>query len=160
MPNPTHISMQDAIVAEIQIAAPPERVFQAITRPEELIRWFTDGSCPAKIWQLDARRGGRWKFATDISKKPLNGVMQFRAAGEITEIDPPHLLVYTWYANWHDDPSLATIVRWELSAKDGGTFVRVTHSNLGGETVARTDYISGWPGVVQMLKAFAETSQV
>jgi uncharacterized protein YndB with AHSA1/START domain len=159
MSNPTHTSAQDAIVEEIQIAAPPERVFQAITRPEELRRWFSNITCPARVWEMDARPGGCWRFATDISKNPLNGVTQFRATGEITEIDPPRLLVYTWHANWHDDPSLATVVRWELSAKDGGTFVRVTHSNLGNEPVARADYISGWPGVMKMLKEFAENPQ-
>lgn len=150
---------KDTVVAEVFIAAPCERVFKAITRPEELMRWFTDLTTPTKLWELDAKRGGRWRFATDISKKPLNGVTEFRAAGEILEIDPPLLLVYSWYANWHDDPSLATIVRWELSAKDGGTFVRVTHSKLANETLARTDYISGWPGVMEMLKNFVESKK-
>jgi|SRR6185437_1708626 len=157
MSNSAHTSVQGTIVAEIQIAAPPDRVFQAITKPEELRCWFGNITCPARVWEMDARRGGRWRFASDISKNPLNGVTQFRAAGEITEIDPPRLLVYTWYANWHDDPSLATVVRWELSAQDDGTFVRVTHSNLGNETVTRADYTSGWPGIMKMLKNFAET---
>jgi uncharacterized protein YndB with AHSA1/START domain len=31
---------QDAIVAEIEIAAPPERVFQALTDPAQLMLWF------------------------------------------------------------------------------------------------------------------------
>ena len=30
---------QDVIVAEIQIAAPPDRVFQAITDPQQVPQW-------------------------------------------------------------------------------------------------------------------------
>jgi len=51
---------QDAIVSEIQIAAPPERVFRAINDAGELQRWFTSPECPVKFWQMDARVGGRY----------------------------------------------------------------------------------------------------
>jgi uncharacterized protein YndB with AHSA1/START domain len=30
---------QDTVLAEVQIAAPPERVFQAITDPRQLLQW-------------------------------------------------------------------------------------------------------------------------
>ena len=33
-------SDQDAVVAEIFIAAPPERVFQAITDPKQMPQWW------------------------------------------------------------------------------------------------------------------------
>jgi uncharacterized protein YndB with AHSA1/START domain len=48
---------QDAIVSEIQIAAPPERVFRAISDAGELQLWFTSPECPVKFWQMDARVG-------------------------------------------------------------------------------------------------------
>jgi uncharacterized protein YndB with AHSA1/START domain len=146
----------NSVVAEIHIDAPPERVFQAITQPEQLMRWFTDSSCPVKLWEVDARKGGRWRSANHPSAKSLNGVNEFRAAGEILEIDPPRLLVYTWHANWHDDPSLATVVRWELQSSKNGTQVKVTHSGLAKEKLAREDYAGGWVGVLKYLKTFAE----
>jgi uncharacterized protein YndB with AHSA1/START domain len=150
------VTGQDFVVAEIHIAAPSERVFQAITQPEQLKRWFTDGECPAKLWEVDARQGGRWRFAGHPSAKSLNGTNEFRAGGEILEIDPPRLLVYTWHANWHDDPSLATIVRWEFQPINNGTQVKVTHSGLAKEKVAREDYSGGWVGVLSSLKNFSE----
>ena len=76
--------------------------------------------------------------------------------GEILEIDPPRLLVYSWIANWHDDTARRTVVRWELAAKSGGTHVKVTHSGLAQLPVARKDYSGGWPEVVEMLKQFIE----
>ena len=38
----TITSGNDAVVTEIQIAAPPERVFQALTDARQLERWFTN----------------------------------------------------------------------------------------------------------------------
>jgi uncharacterized protein YndB with AHSA1/START domain len=147
---------QDAIVSEIQIDAPPERVFQALTDSSELSRWFTSPECPVKFWEMDARPGGRYHYETQPGSVVVNGVREFRCHGEITEYLPPRSLAYTWIANWHDDQSILTVVRWELLPQAGGTQVRVTHSGLGRLPVARKDYSGGWPGVVEMLKKFVE----
>ena len=48
------------------------------------------------------------------------------------------------------------MVRWELTPAAAGTRVKVTHSGLAQENVARKDYSGGWPGVLEMLKNFAE----
>ena len=82
---------------------------------------------------------------------------EFECHGEILELDPPHLLVYTWFGNWHDNQALRTVVRWELTPDSGGTHVKVTHSGLAQEDAARKDYSSGWPGVLEKLKKFVET---
>jgi uncharacterized protein YndB with AHSA1/START domain len=150
---------QDAIVFEIQIAAPPERVFQALTDPKQLMRWWgQEGECKASLWEMDARPGGRWRFqATDPSGKVVvNGVSDFKAGGEILEFDPPRVLAYTWIANWHAQPTRATVVRWELAPSQGGTLAKVTHSGLAREAVARKDYSGGWPGVLEWLKKHME----
>ena len=86
----------------------------------------------------------------------MNGVNEFECHGEILECDPPRLLVYTWIASWHDDPRSSTVVRWELTPRNNGTHVKVTHSGLSTLPVARKDYTGGWPGVVEMLKKFVE----
>jgi uncharacterized protein YndB with AHSA1/START domain len=148
----------DAIVSEIQIAAPPERVFKALTDASELKRWFSSPECPAKFWEMDARVGGRYGYKTEAGSIVVNNVREFECHGEIEECDPPRLLVYTWIANWHDDKSSRTVVRWELTPKSGGTHVKVTHSGLAHLPIARKDYSGGWPGVVEMLKKFVESS--
>ncbi len=156
MPKAIITPDQDAIVSEIAIAAPAERVFQALTKSDELSRWFTDPSCPLKFWKMDARPGGRYHYATEKGTVVVNGVSEFDCQGEILEYDPPRLLVYTWLANWHDDKSRRTVVRWELMPTKTGTLVKVTHSGLAQEDAARKDYSGGWPGVLEMLKNFAE----
>jgi uncharacterized protein YndB with AHSA1/START domain len=155
--NTTRIAPdQDAITSEIDIAAPPDRVFQALTTASELQRWFTSPECPVKFWTMDPRLGGRYRYATQAGSVVVNGVREFECHGEILECDPPHLLVYTWIANWHDDLAQPTVVRWELTPKPSGTHVKVTHSGLSTMPVARKDYSGGWPGVVEMLKKFVE----
>ena len=148
---------QDAIVSEIQVTAPPDRVFRALSDAGELQRWFGSPECPLKFWKMDAHVGGRYSYATEQGSIVVNGVSQFECHGEILECDPPRLLVYTWIGNWHDDPKSATIVRWELTPTGKGTHVRVTHSGLSNLPVARRDYSGGWPEVVQMLKKFVES---
>jgi uncharacterized protein YndB with AHSA1/START domain len=147
---------QDAVVSEIEIAAPPDRVFQALTHGAELKRWFSSPECPAKFWEMDARPGGRYRYATEKGSIAVNNVREFECQGEILDYDPPHLLAYTWVANWHDDKSRATVVRWELTPTKTGTQVKVRHSGLAQEAIARKDYSGGWPGVLDMLKKFAE----
>ena len=150
------ITDQDSIVTEIHIAAPPHRVFKALTDPKELMRWFDSPECPVKFWEMDPHPGGQYRYATEKGTIVVNNVSEFECHGEILEIDPPRLLVYSWIANWHDDKSRRTIVRWELTPEATGTRVKVTHGGLAEETVARKDYSGGWPGVLENLKTFTE----
>jgi len=147
---------QDAVIAEIQVAAPPERVFKALSDADELMRWFKSPECPMKYWQMDARVGGKYGYATAKGSLVVNDVSEFECHGEILECDPPRLLVYTWIGNWHDSPASRTVVRWELTPQPGGTLVKVTHSGLSNLPVARKDYRGGWPGVVESLKQYVE----
>jgi len=156
MPTATVIPSQDAIVTEIDVTAPPDRVFRALTDASELMRWFTSAECPVKFWKMDARLGGQYSYATQRGSIVVNNLSQFECHGEIVEYDPPRLLAYTWFGNWHDDISRSTLVRWELTATEEGTRVRVTHSGLADLPIARKDYSGGWPGVLEQLQKFLE----
>jgi uncharacterized protein YndB with AHSA1/START domain len=149
---------QDTIIAEIDISAPPARVFEALIDPDQLMSWFTDASCPVKFWRVDPRLGGSYSYATKKGSQVVNGISEFKCHGEITEMNPPHLLVYTWFGNWHVDPEMKTIVRWELTPIAEDTHVKVTHSGLAQDPASRKDYSGGWPGVVSNLKEFVERS--
>ena len=143
---------QDAILAEVFIAAPPARVFEAIADPKQLTDWWgKKGVFKVVESKYDLRPGGKWSYQ---GVGPNNA--PFHMEGEYLEIDPPRTLEYTWIANWHLDKKLRTVVRWELTPTKSGTNVKVTHSGLATEAVARADYRGGWPGVVAHLKAFVE----
>ncbi|MGA8153060.1 MAG: SRPBCC domain-containing protein [Terriglobales bacterium] len=147
---------QDAVVSEIEVAAPPARVFQALIDPQQVMQWWTGGECQIESFAMDARPGGRWSYNTKQSKRTFNGVSKFYCDGEVLEFDPPRVLAYTWIANWHDNPAERTVVRWELAPTAGGTKVKVTHSGLSKMPAARKDYSGGWVGVMAQLKKFIE----
>jgi uncharacterized protein YndB with AHSA1/START domain len=86
----------DAVVAEVFIAAPPERVFQAITDPNQMPLWWgQQGLYRVTEWKADLGPGGKWQS---------DGVgadgTTFRVEGEYLEIDRPRLLVHTWIASY------------------------------------------------------------
>jgi uncharacterized protein YndB with AHSA1/START domain len=112
-----------------------------------------------KFWQKDARLGGSYGYTTEPGDFSVNGIREFQCHGEILELDPPVLLVYTWIGNWHVDSARKTVVRWELTPIVSGTHVKVTHSGLAQEPEARKDYSGGWTGVMENLKQFAETGR-
>lgn len=141
----------DAIVCEIDIAAPPQRVFKAISDAEEIRR----RSPQLQAYEMDMRLGGRWYLEMRVPQ-PYRGVSVIRHEGEILELDPPRLLVYSWLANFHNDPKMSSVVRWELTATKTGTHVKLTHSGLASEPQAAKDYSGGWPGVLEGIKQFLE----
>ena len=155
MPTAIVTPEQDTIISEIEIAAPPERVFKALSDASQLQGWFGSPTCALKSWTMDARVGGRYGY-TQAGSNKVNGVREFECHGQITECDPPRVIAYTWIANWHDDTTVPTQVRWELTPKQKGTHVKVTHSGLANLPVARKDYSGGWPKVIEMLKKFVE----
>jgi uncharacterized protein YndB with AHSA1/START domain len=146
----------DSVVTEIHISAPPQQVFQALIDSKQLAQWWTSEECPMEFFEFEPRLGGSWRFASKRSDLVINGVSKFEGHGEVLEFDPPRLLTYSWIANWHLDKTRPTTVRWELLPASDGTRVKVTHSGLANEDVARKDYSGGWVGVLESLKKFAE----
>lgn len=147
---------QDAVVSETHIAAPPERVFEALIDPKQVMQWWSSEQCPIETFTFEARRGGHWTYDTSNTKINVGGINKFHCEGEVVEYDPPRALAYTWIANWHDDRSQKTMVRWELRKTGSGTQLKMTHSGLKPLPAARKDYSGGWSAVVESLKKFIE----
>ena len=60
MTDSKDLNEQDAVVAEVDIAAPPERVFEALTEANQLFAWWsTEPSVELSLFEMDARVGGR-----------------------------------------------------------------------------------------------------
>ncbi len=110
--------------AKVEIAAPPARVFRAITQPRQLAAWWGDPAhYRTEDWQLELHPGAPWSckaIGADGSISSVRGVVE--------QVEAPHRLVMTWSPSW-DDFASSTIV-YELSATEGGTLVVVTHSGF------------------------------
>ena len=141
---------QDVINAEIQIAAPPARVFAALTDPEQVAQWWgQQGMYRITRWHNDLRPGGKWR-----SEGVGADGKAFHVEGEYLEVDPPSLLVHSWSSSYCE--GLNTIVRWELQAHSGGTLVRLSHSGFAGNIQAAKDHSQGWSRVLVWMQAFVE----
>ncbi len=54
---------QDEVFVEVEMAVPPERVFQALTDAKQLFAWWgKEPSVELSVFEMDARPGGRWRF--------------------------------------------------------------------------------------------------
>src|SRR5690349_4763217 len=131
--NPT--TANDTIVQEIEIKAPAARVFEALTDPAQRPQWWgAEGRFQATHMESDLRPGGKWLMrGTGMGGRP------FTVRGEYREIEPPHLLIYTWLPDFHED-AVETLVRFDLTESNGITTVRLTHSGVSTE-IARH---KGW----------------
>ena len=143
---------KDAVVSEIEIAAPPDRVFEALTNRAQALQWGSNPAFRMTRWEMDARPGGTWRF-TSLETASSR---EYDHHGTMVEVDPPRVLAYTWFANFHKDPTHPTLVRWELTPIATGTHVRVTHSGLAKLPDECIAYSQGWPGLVAALKAYLE----
>jgi uncharacterized protein YndB with AHSA1/START domain len=142
----------DAIVSEIHITAPPERVFEALVDPQQIVKWWGQaGVYRCTEWHSDLRVGGKWRSSG------LDGEgHKFEVNGEYLEIAPPRLLVYSWVASWTGP--VKTYIRWELEPASQGTLVRITHSGLANHPEVAKNY-RGWPRMLGWLQALLERGE-
>jgi uncharacterized protein YndB with AHSA1/START domain len=157
---------QNTVVAEIFIAAPPARVFEAITDPSQTSQWWGQkGMYRVTEAKADLRPGGKWS-SVGVGADGKS----FRVDGEYLEIDPPRLLVHTWVGSYSG--SLKTVVRWELEPtsvhglhasgprKAGtGTLLKIRHEGFAGNVEAIQSHGEGWKRVLGWLLAFAENNE-
>ncbi len=153
---------QNAVIAEIFIAAPPARVFQAISDPNQLPKWWgQDGLYHVTKSLAEVKPGGKWRsegVGADGTK--------FHVEGEYLEVDPPRRLVHTWVGSYD---STKTVVHWELEPqtvhnlqtsgpkKSGtGTLVRVRQEGFAGNFESAKSHGEGWKRVLGWLEAFVE----
>src|SRR5260370_25398518 len=137
------------IVQEITTKGPAQRIFEALTNPDERMKWRgSEGRFQITHMESDLRPGGKWMMrGIGMGGKP------FKVAGEYRKIERPRLLIFTWLPDWYEDAT-ETLVRWDLEEKDGVTTVRLTHSGLTTE-ISRTSH-PGWPTILGWLQAYVE----
>jgi uncharacterized protein YndB with AHSA1/START domain len=139
---------QGTILASVDIAAPIERVFQALTDPKEIVRWWgSPDAYQTTDWESDLRKGGRFRAG---GKMPDGS--RFALTGEYLVVDPPHTLVHTWEPDWVDGER--TTVRIQLESIDGGARVTLRHDGFEGRRDACASHATGWQAVLGWLAGF------
>jgi uncharacterized protein YndB with AHSA1/START domain len=96
-----------------------QRVFDAWTKPEHLMRWFGCHHSSLIRCDVDLRVGGTYRFVArmdDGSEHTVSGIYR--------DIAPPERLVFTqWF---DDDPGTEALVALQLDERNGRTTLMMT----------------------------------
>jgi uncharacterized protein YndB with AHSA1/START domain len=140
--------VQDEIVRETAVAAPPERVWEALTRPEHLPRWFG-----AERAEIDLRPGGS-----------LVMVWAEHGTGyaRIERVDEPTTFSFRWALEPGQEPvpGAETLVEFTLTPERDGTRLRVVESGFSKldrpaekQEWHRERNVDGWRQVLEAIAA-------
>ena len=131
------------ILAAVEIAATPERIFQAIASEEIASWWGSAETYRVTRWSGDVRPGGWWR-----SEGVGADGRTFAVGGDYLEVVRPSLLVHTW--RYEHKPADVTTVRYRIDPVPGGSRVTIRHEGF----TDRTDcggHSRGWERVLGWL---------
>lgn len=141
--------MNDAITQEITITATIETVWDVVTKPEHMSKWFADKAA----FELQAGVKGNVSWS-ELGEVPI----------EIVTVDQPHTFALSWIAPDEETHGTEkTLITFDLSEIDGGTLVRITESGFSQIALTETEkttlvgkHASGWPYFLGKLRDYAE----
>ncbi len=111
------------LVVERTFAAPPERVFDAFTDPQQLTQWWWPRgfSCPSA--EVDLRVGGTYRIAMQWPDDfPVEARFSHSLTGEYYEVDRPRRLVMSGRAVSDERGELfATLIELTFEPCEAGT---------------------------------------
>ena len=135
-------------VYELFIKASPERVWDAITRPEFTLKYF---------------HGVRIEITPERRVSGSADASETWDENAVLEWDPPRRLSHEWRSFY--DPEMAaeerSRVTWEIEPQDGGySKLTVVHDRLEGAPKTAAGVAgAGWMMVLSGLKTLLETGQ-
>jgi uncharacterized protein YndB with AHSA1/START domain len=131
----------------VTVAAPPVRVWQALTEPSLIKRWF---------FGVDTETD--WKVGSPIVHKGEFQGKPYEDKGQIVRVVPRKQLVYTHWSEVSglpDAPENYQTVTYSLTEKGGKTELTVSEVNLPSEQGKEMSDQS-WPAVLNALRKIYE----
>jgi uncharacterized protein YndB with AHSA1/START domain len=139
------------ILASVDVAAGPARVFRALASPEITSWWLRPGVFDTREWSGDVREGGRWCASGVARGKP------YQLEGEFLEVDAPRKLVHTW--STVGAPAGPTTVTYVLEPDEGRTRITLRHNGFASRQTCEGTAI-GWETSFQRLVELLATEAV
>lgn len=137
-----------AIEHTMEIEAPRERVFEALTDPDELVRWFPSGA------DSDARTGGAFEYRFEFPAEPER---DHTYSGAYHEVRAGESASYPWNGALGE-----TRVDVTLEAAGDSTVLRLVHSGWGEGPdweESRQMHDEGWAFFLGNLKSYVERGE-
>ena len=130
------------------IASTPEKVFDAITRPELARRYWGHENV------------SDWTPGSDWQHVRANDERTVELVGKVVETSPPTRLVITWAnASQAADPDAYSRVTFDIEPYDDMVRLTVSHDELQAGSGMANGIPKGWPVVLSSLKSFLETGR-
>lgn len=128
------------------IRSTPEKVFEAITRPEITRRYW--GHENVSDWTP----GSDWQHVRDSDQRTVSIV------GKVVDVAAPSRLVITWASPAEAaHPARFSRVTFDVAPYDGMVRLTVTHDELVAGSGMAKGIQQGWPIVLSSLKSLLET---
>jgi len=128
------------------IRSTPEKVFEAITKPEIARRYW--GHENVSDWMP----GSAWQHVRANEQRTVQVV------GKVVEVAPPTRLVITWASpSQAADPASYSRVSFDVAAYEEMVRLTVTHDELEAGSGMAKSIQQGWPIVLSSLKSLLET---
>jgi uncharacterized protein YndB with AHSA1/START domain len=159
---------QTAFVYTIYIQSSPERVWQGLTDPALMKRYWRHQKAGPKTFRSDWKKGSTYEMTHDEVGLVVRDEQQV-----VLESEPPRRLAYTWHSitpEWASavgmDEATAAIWRGEGRSKvafdiddvgHGTVRLTVTHDGFGPASAVLPAISEGWPAVLSSLKTVLET---
>ncbi|HLZ61426.1 MAG TPA: SRPBCC domain-containing protein [Ktedonosporobacter sp.] len=132
-----------AIIKELTIQAAPRRVWDALTLPEEIARWWTDDlSVSPEVGSLAEFRFSQGTF-----------VVQF----EVAELDEESKVSWVTRQGPSTGHWIGTSVTWQLELVPNGTQLVFTHDNFAQADRRYEITRAWWEHFLGSLKSYLET---
>ncbi len=122
--------------ATVDLAARPERVWEALASDEITGWWVRPGVFDTREWTGDVRPEGTWRGSGIFRGEP------YTIEGQFLEVDPPRALSHTWHPVGAPIAATST-VSYLLEPLDGGTRVTLTHGPFASAEATEGNAI-GW----------------
>lgn len=130
------------------IMSTPDKVFEAITKPDIARRYW--GHENVSDWQP----GSDWQHVRANDERTVQLV------GKVVEVSRPGRLVITWAnASQAADPDAYSRVTFEIEEYEEMVRLTVTHDELEAGGGMAKGIAKGWPVVLSSLKSFLETGR-
>lgn len=142
--------MTDVVTLERILPASASRVFEMISQPQNMVRWWGHDEMIVPEHNLDFSKPGPWFSIMESADGKRRQV-----SGEITEVDPPRFIAFTWA--WHDGGpdgprGSETRVTIEIDEVDQTRAKMIlNHYSLGTDS-ARAGHTKGWLSVFEKLE--------
>ncbi len=131
----------------------PKRLFEVISSHTMLIQWWGHDGMTLPEEKLDFSKLGPW-YSVMISDEGN----RFKMSGQVTCVDPPNTIGFTW--GWHDGDDHRgpeSHVTFTVIETAKGSKLIIDHRDLPSQEVAAR-HANGWTGPMTRLERFLKQS--